>query len=36
MQVQGGGTAGRLKADDWANFYVDIEFLSIPVPDITA
>jgi hypothetical protein len=36
MQVQGGGTAGRLRADDWANFAVDIEFLEIPVPDIDA
>jgi hypothetical protein len=36
MQVQGGGTAGRLKADDAANFYVDLEFLEIPVVDIDA
>lgn len=36
MQVQGGGTAGRLKADDWANFSVDLEFLEIPVADIDA
>ena len=36
MQVKGGGTAGRLRADEWANFSVDVEFLEIPVPDITA
>jgi hypothetical protein len=36
MQVKGGGTNGRLKADDWANFYVDIEFLEIPVTNIAA
>lgn len=33
MQVQGGGTAGRLRADDAAQFYVDVLFLEVPVPD---
>ena len=36
MQVQGGGTAGRLRADDASQFYVDVLFLEIPVPDIDA
>jgi hypothetical protein len=37
MQVSGGATTlGRLRADGWANFYVDIEFLEVPVPNIDA
>jgi hypothetical protein len=36
MQVSGAGNVGRLKADAYANFYVDIEFLQVPVPNIDA
>jgi hypothetical protein len=37
MQVSGGATTlGRLRADGWANFYVDIEFLEVPVANIDA
>lgn len=37
MQVTGSvGATGRLRADGSANFYVDIEFLEVPVPNIDA
>lgn len=37
MQVAGvSGHAGRLRADDYANFWVDMTFQEIPVPDIDA
>jgi hypothetical protein len=37
MQVAGvSGKAGRLRADDYANFWVDMTFQEIPVPDIDA
>lgn len=37
MQVTGSvGLAGRLRADGSANFYVDIEFLEVPIPNIDA
>jgi hypothetical protein len=37
MQLQGTeGVRGRLRADGWSNFYVDLEFLETPVADVDA
>ncbi|GAB3213328.1 hypothetical protein GCM10027294_43850 [Marinactinospora endophytica] len=37
MQVSGtAGVRGRLRADAWSNFYVDLEFLELPTLDVDA
>jgi hypothetical protein len=37
MQVSGtSGVRGRLRADGWANFYCDLEFLEVPIVDVDA